>query len=210
MQRRRASDQCHGPDRDARRRQLPPLREPTSPARSPARWRAASADCELNRTHDRLPRNPVSARHRAEKRGGPERRTEIVTLGSGARGAQRALGAFAAALRRRLRRQDVRRLAGGGGVLRGAARPAVRLSLARPARSFVRRAAARRCRRSTRCIGTGDGATATFQLAKTYGARLLRPISGRSPSRCRQRARRGRGVEAADGTAFTFDAPPAS
>ncbi len=70
--------------------------------------------------------------------GGPERRTEIVALGSG----REERNARWAHSRRRydagygMKTLDA--LVGGRRVLRGAARPAARLSLARPARSFVR------------------------------------------------------------------------
>src|SRR5581483_4205335 len=56
------------------------------------------------------------------------------------RGAQRALGAFAPALRCGLRRQDVRGAVTGRGILRGAARAAAWIPLARPPRPFLGRA----------------------------------------------------------------------
>ena len=137
--------------------------------------------------------------------GGPERRTEIVALGSGARGAQRALGAFAPALRRRLWRQDLRGAVAGGGVLRGAARAALRLSLARPARSFVG-GAGRSVAPTDQAIGTGDGATASIPARARPTARFTRPISGRSPSRWRAAcASRSPASEAEEGAAFTCD-----
>ena len=55
------------------------------------------------------------------------------------RGAQRTLGTFTPALRRGLRREDFRRIVAGCCVFRGAARAPLRVSLARPARPFLRR-----------------------------------------------------------------------
>ena len=109
-------------------------------------------------------------------RGGPERRTEIVTLASGredrnsrwAHSRRRYDAGFGIrtldALRSRHR------------LLRGAARPALRLPLARPARLEALRARRRRPRRPTSRIGTGDGVDAAFQLCKPYGGGM-RPIA---------------------------------
>ena len=77
------------------------------------------------------------AGRRAARSGAPIRRA-----GLGPRGTQRALGRLAAALQRRLWREVARRSARGHRVLRGAARPAVRLSLAGSSRFQVLRAAA--------------------------------------------------------------------
>jgi len=69
-------------------------------------------------------------------------------------------------------------------VLRGAARALVRLSLARPAGSFVA-APGISVAATDQVIGTGDGATAIFQLVKTYGSAyepypraIVKPIAG--------------------------------
>ena len=59
------------------------VRKRRFPARSRARCRAAGAPCEAPNMPNGFPRNPLSARHLAQRPGGPERRTEIVTLGSG-------------------------------------------------------------------------------------------------------------------------------
>ena len=99
--------------RSRSRRRTPTVsaaRKATSPGRSPAPSRAASArlrqgDMPMTAFHEVA----VSARHRAEERGraGAAHRHRHARLRP--RGAQRALGAFAPALRRRLRRQDARR-----------------------------------------------------------------------------------------------------
>ena len=111
--------------------------------------------------------------------GGPERRTEIVTLGSG----REERNARWAHSRRRYDAgygvQDARGAVGGGRLFRGAARPAVRLSLARPARSFLG-GAGRAPRRSTRRSAPATARRTAFQLVKTYGgvyAPYQRPIA---------------------------------
>ena len=111
--------------------------------------------------------------------GGPERRTDIVALGSGR---EERNARWAHSRRRYDAGYGVKTLTRcrGGRVFRGAARAALWLSLARPARSFLGRAGAAAIAPLDQAIGTGDGATAAFQLAKTYGsvyAPYQRPIA---------------------------------
>ena len=116
--------------------------------------------------------------------GGPERRTEIVALGSGPRGAQCALGAFAPALRRGLRRQDAGGAVAGDCVLRGTARPALWLPLARPARSFFGGPGAP-FSPPDQTIGSGDGEP-RFSLARPMARHspYQRPIEKPVPAAC--------------------------
>ena len=141
----------------------------------------------------RLSRSPVSARHRAQKRrrAGAAHRCRRARLR--ARGAQRALGAFAPALRRRLRRQDVRRAVAGGRVLRGAARAALRLSLARPARSFLGRAGRAPCADRPGRSAPATASTAAFQLEQDLRRALFALSAADRKAGAGQRARRGRG-----------------
>ena len=139
--RRRAGAQHHGEYRDARCGIVPPL---GSLCHRPDRARGgARAARNVRHACQPFTKSCFRSTSRCGSAGGPERRTEIVALGVRARGAQRALGAFAAALRCRLRHQDIRGAVAGDRVLRGAARHAARLSLARPAGSFVRGAGRR-------------------------------------------------------------------
>ena len=164
-----------------RTRQASAARNPISPARSPAPSRAGNA--ASSGIHDRsLPRGAVPARHRAQerRRAGAQDRDRRARLRP--RGTQRALGAFAPALRRGLRRQDVRdacprwsrssRSGAGGSTASAGATGSINSSAAPGAPS----------RRSTRRSAPATARTATFQLVKTYGS-TSRPIARRSRSR---------------------------
>ena len=137
--------------------------------------------------------------------GGPQRRTDVVALGSG----REERNARWAHSRRRYDAgygvKTLRCAVAGGRVLRGAARAALRLSLARPARPFLRRAGCR-----GRADRPGDRHRRRHDRDVPAGQDLwrasIRPISGRSRSRwpaaC---ASRSPAAEAAEGTAFTVD-----
>ncbi len=82
--------QHHGEDRDARRGQLPPLRTLSSPARSRARWRAASAGCDES-IHDRFPRE--SCFRSTSRCGAPAGRSGAPRSSRSAPGARSAMRA---------------------------------------------------------------------------------------------------------------------
>ena len=113
--------------------------------------------------------------------GGPERRTEIVALGSGR---EERNARWAHSRRRYDAGYGIKTLGGavaGGRVLRGAARPAARLSLARPARSFFRRAGRRggadSTRRSASATATTDDVSAAQRPTAACYAPYARPIA---------------------------------
>ena len=141
----------------------------------------------------RFPAGDLARRH-----GGPERRTEIVVLGSGAEERNSRWADSQAQLQRGLRRQARRRSPRGDRLLRGAARAALRLSLARTGPTTNLRAGRRRRAPLDQAIGTGDGATADvparqdLRLAPTRPGRatIKKPVAGT--------VRRGGGRRGAD------------
>ena len=177
----------HHPHRDAGCRQLPPLGElHHRPDR--ARGGARPAESLMPAAfHEILFPLDIALK----SAGGPERRTDIVALGSG----REERNARWAHSRRRYDAgygvKTLDALQRGGGVLRGAARAALWLSLARPARSFLRAPGAA-VSPTDQAIGSGDGATATFQLVKTYGGALRALSAADCKAGAGQRARRGR------------------
>ena len=155
---------------------------PISPARSRARWRAASGDSEMPAFHEVLfPLDIALEAARAGRSGAPRSSRSAPAARSAMRAGRIRAGATmpATASRRFEALSQVDR------VLRGAARPAAWLSLARPARSFVRRAGrggdAARPDRSA----SATASTRRSQLCKTYGARyapyprpIAKPVAG--------------------------------
>ena len=135
-------------------------------------------------------------------RGGPERRTEIVALGSG----REERNARWAHSRRRYDAGYGVKIAGaarrGGRFLRGAARPALRLSLARPA-DHSSAAPGAALRRSDQAIGVGDGTTAQLPARRRPMAARFAPYSRASSSRSPASVRVAvAGVEATKRRAF--------
>ena len=116
-------------------------------------------------------------------RGGPERRTQVVELASGDE-ERNASWADSRALRRRLRHPPRRRPRRGYRLLRGAQWSAARL----PLEGLGRLRSGLPSTPVTpidQALGTGDGATTAFQLAKRYesGAqswvrRIVKPVAG--------------------------------
>ena len=164
--------------------------------------------------------------------GGPERRTEIVDAEQRLRGAQLALGAFAAALRRRARGALARRSRGGDRVLRGAARAALRVPLEGLDRLQVvpalGDAVGASTRRSARATGRGrcsrwprptppatqayvrpiaKPVAGTVRVARGRGRRLAGPISRSimARARCVSAPPPAAGAEVTAG--FEFDVP---
>jgi uncharacterized protein (TIGR02217 family) len=111
--------------------------------------------------------------------GGPERRTEIVSFSSGREERNARLGAFTPPLRCRLRHQDADGTAERGGVLRGAAGTTAGFR-SRDRLDQTSNISGEAISLRDQGIGIGDGATASFQLMKTYGSSFApyqRPIT---------------------------------
>ena len=126
-------------------------------------------------------RFPGRAVGRLERRAGAAHRDRHAE--QRLRGAQHALGAFAAALRRRARGALARRPGGGHRVLRGAARAALRLSLEGLDRLQVLRALGGAVGDATRRSGRATAARHGVRAGQDLCARGRRPMCGRSRSR---------------------------
>lgn len=135
-------------------------------------------------------------------RGDPERRTDVVTLGSRPRKPQCALGKFAAAMAGGLRRENARRSRGDHRLLRGAARQALWIPLARQGRLLVRRAGRdrdaarpddRTGRRNQSAIRIDEDLGASFA---PYVRAIAKPVAGSVRI----------AVAGAETSAFTLDA----
>ena len=170
--------------------------EPGDPARA-----AATSEGE----DDELPRGRFPGALSVGSSGGPERRTEIVTLSNGF---EERNSPWAHSRRRYDAGLGVRSLddlSRGGRLLRGAARAALRLPLEGLDGLQVVRALGDAAALDQR-IGTGDGARTVFELSKTYasGAQAYaRPIASRWRHGAGGGRRRGAGAAAATSRSIT-------
>ena len=160
-------------------------RKAISPARSRARSARGQRSLCNDRPHSTKCLFPLDIALKSA--GGPERKTDIVALGSGR---EERNARWANSRRRYDAGYGVKTFVGavrGRRVLRGAARDALRFPLARPARP-ISAAPGSAITPLDQVIGTGDGTTATFQLVKTYGsvyAPYLRTIAKPVPGSVR-------------------------
>ena len=172
---------------DARRRQLPPLggagrrdaraRRRARAAQSLRQWQSAES-LSARRASPPEPcfheiRFPTAISRGAQ--GGPERRTDVVVLGSGSEERNARWADCAAQLQRRLRRQVARRSARRHRLLRGAARAAATAFAGATTLDCKSCAPRRHAGALDQAIGTGDGHAGGVPAAPRPTARRIAP-----------------------------------
>ena len=194
------------PDADSFRRS----RDRRSRRCSRAPCRSASATCETGQRSHGFPRSALSGSTSRAGRWAALSGAPTSSCSAPAPRSAKPLGGLPAKLQRRLRRQTLDALHADDRLLRGAARPAARLSLARPGRLEIERAGQATPSNLDQVIGTGDGSHGDFPAGEDLWHRacalVARRSASRSPAPC---AIAVAGVTRTPGTHFNVDAPPA-